>query len=59
MYSSFPANRAVINAGTIEPTIPPITNGDRVVKLSPKPVSAPIGVAIPERNNIALVSSSI
>lgn len=45
-------------AGT-EATIPPITNGDRVVKLSPKPASAPIDVAIPDHNSISLVSSFI
>lgn len=49
----------VNKAGRAEVTIPPITNGDRVVKLSAKPVSAPIDVAIPKTNNISLVSSSI
>lgn len=42
-------------AGTAA-TIPPITNGDKAVKLSPKPVSAPIVVAVPKVNNMSSVS---
>ncbi|WP_264735507.1 hypothetical protein [Wolbachia endosymbiont (group A) of Rhinocyllus conicus] len=40
-------------------TIPPITKGDKAVKLNPKPVSAPITDAAPHNIKKALVLSSI